>query len=86
MPFSYLNGIFNVITLGYLYIKKVDSRILASDRKFFYSKTKCIYSALTIIVGSSANLMNILDFNAQFDITLTFPFYLTYTQIVLQVL
>ena len=71
--------------LALIYISKIaDSTISAGVSNILYSKAKCICSALTIIAGSSANLMNILVFSESFGITLTFPFYLKYTRIILQ--
>ena len=49
-----------------------------------YSKARCVCNASIIFVLLLSNLRNIHDSNASFDITLTFPFYLKYSQSVLQ--
>ena len=71
--------------LALIYISKIaDSTISAGVSNILYSKAKCICSALTIFMEPPSNLRNIHDSNASLDITITFPFYLKYSQTVLQ--
>ncbi len=67
------------------YISKIaDSTISAGVSKNSYSKAKCVCNASIIFMEPPSNLRNIHDSNASFDITITFPFYLKYSQTVLQ--
>jgi len=67
------------------YISKIaDSTISAGVSKNSYSKARCVCNASIIFMELPSNLRNIHVFNASFDITITFPFYLKYSQTVLQ--
>ena len=68
-----------------VYISKIaDSTISAGVSKNSCSIARCVCNASIIFVLLPSNLRNILDSNASFDITITFPFYLKYSQTVLQ--
>ena len=67
------------------YISKIaDPTISAGVSKNSYSKARCVCNASIIFMELPSNLRNIHVFNASFDITITFPFYLKYSQTVLQ--
>ena len=71
--------------LALIYISKIaDSTISAGVSKNLYSKAKCVCNASIIFMEPPSNLRNIHDSNASLDITITFPFYLKYSQTVLQ--
>ena len=71
--------------LALIYISKIaDSTISAGVSKNSYSKARCVCNASIIFMEPTSNLRNIHDSNASFDITITFPFYLKYSQKVLQ--
>ena len=71
--------------LALIYISKIaDSTISAGVSKNSYSKARCVCNASIIFVLLLSNLRTIHDSNASFDITITFPFYLKYSQTVLQ--
>ena len=71
--------------LALIYISKIaDSTISAGVSKNSYSKARCVCNASIIFMEPPSNLRNIHDSNASFDITITFPFYLKYSQTVLQ--
>ena len=71
--------------LALMYISKIaDSTIFAGVSKNSYSKARCVCNASIIFMELPSNLRNIHVFNASFDITITFPFYLKYSQTVLQ--
>ena len=71
--------------LALIYISKIaDSTISAGVSKNSYSKARCVCNASIIFMEPPSNLRNIHDSNTSFDITITFPFYLKYSQTVLQ--
>ena len=82
-PFCSSSAIVHIIIREYI-SKIADSTISAGVSKNSYSKAKCVCNASIIFMEPPSNLRNIHDSNASFDITITFPFYLKYSQTVLQ--
>ena len=82
-PFCSSSAVVQIIIREYI-SKIADSTISAGGSKNSYSKARCVCNASIIFMELPSNLRNIHVFNASFDITITFPFYLKYSQTVLQ--
>ena len=70
---------------SHISIRVYISKIADSTRSAGISNiAKCICNASIIFMEPPSNLRNIHDSNASLDITITYPFYLKYSQTVLQ--
>ena len=82
-PFYSSSAVEHIIIRAYI-SKIADSTISAGVSKNSYSIARCVCNASIIFMEPPSNLRNIHDSNTSFDITITFPFYLKYSQTVLQ--